>query len=155
MAASASQLRSFKRRLARDLGPQHVYVLDAHLLMLKDRMFLDRVAKIIRGERVNAEWALQQVVARFREAFAAIEDSYLREKAGDMEDIGQRVLRNLVGESAEQVTSEAMKILGSQGYLSGNSVEQAYRCAKYGQIAGTSTEIARVKIGDMAMGLRN
>jgi len=104
VAASASQLRSFKRRLARDLGPQHVYVLDAHLMMLKDRMLLDGVARIIRGERVNAEWALQQVVARFREAFAAIEDPYLREKAGDMEDIGQRVLRNLVGASHEQVT---------------------------------------------------
>jgi alkylation response protein AidB-like acyl-CoA dehydrogenase len=58
-------------------------------------------------------------------------------------------------ESAEQVASEAMKILGSAGYLAGNAVEQAFRCAKYGQIAGTSTEIARVKIGDTALGLRN
>jgi alkylation response protein AidB-like acyl-CoA dehydrogenase len=58
-------------------------------------------------------------------------------------------------ESAEQVACEAMKILGGAGYLSGNAVEQAFRCAKYGQIAGTSTEIARVKIGDTALGLRN
>jgi alkylation response protein AidB-like acyl-CoA dehydrogenase len=58
-------------------------------------------------------------------------------------------------ESAEQVTGEAMKILGGAGYVSGNAVEQAFRCAKYGQIAGTSTEIARVKIGDTALGLRN
>jgi phosphotransferase system enzyme I (PtsI) len=104
VAAAASQLRTFKRRLARDLGPQHVYILDAHLLMLKDRMLLDGVAKIIRGERVNAEWALQQVIARFREAFESIEDLYLREKAGDMEDIGQRLLHNLVGAPHEQVT---------------------------------------------------
>ncbi len=104
VAASASQLRSFRRRLARDLGPQHVYILDAHLLMLKDRMLVDGVAKLIRDERANAEWALQQVIARFREAFAAIDEAYLREKAGDMEDIGQRVLRNLVGEPHEQVT---------------------------------------------------
>jgi alkylation response protein AidB-like acyl-CoA dehydrogenase len=57
-------------------------------------------------------------------------------------------------EAAEQVTSEAMKILGGSGYLSGNSVEHSYRCAKYGQIAGTSTEIARVKIGDTALGIK-
>jgi len=104
VALSVSQLRTFKRRLARDLGPQHVYILDAHLLMLKDRMLLDGVAKIIRGEGVNAEWALQQVIARFREAFESIEDAYLREKAGDMEDIGQRLLHNLVGATHEQVT---------------------------------------------------
>ena len=72
VAASVAQLRTFKRRLARDLGPQHVYILDAHLLMLKDRMLLDGVAKIIRSERVNAEWALQQVIAQFREAFESI-----------------------------------------------------------------------------------
>jgi alkylation response protein AidB-like acyl-CoA dehydrogenase len=58
-------------------------------------------------------------------------------------------------ESAEQVASEAMKILGGAGYIAGNAVEQSFRCAKYGQIAGTSTEIARVKIGDTALGLRN
>jgi len=58
-------------------------------------------------------------------------------------------------ESAEQVSSEALKILGGAGYIAGNIVERAYRCAKYGQIAGTSTEIARVKIGDAALGYRN
>lgn len=58
-------------------------------------------------------------------------------------------------ESAEQICSEALKILGGSGYISGNRAEQAYRCAKFGQIAGTSTEIARVKIGDAALGYRN
>ncbi len=58
-------------------------------------------------------------------------------------------------ESSETVTGEALRILGGAGYLAGNDVERAYRCAKYGQIAGTSTEIARVKIGDNALGLRN
>jgi alkylation response protein AidB-like acyl-CoA dehydrogenase len=58
-------------------------------------------------------------------------------------------------ESAEQVASESMKILGGAGYIVGNDVEQAFRCTKYGQIAGTSTEIARMKIGDTALGLRN
>ena len=58
------------------------------------------------------------------------------------------------GESSEQICSEAMKILGGSGYISGNPAELAYRCAKYGQIAGTSTEIARVKLGDAALGYR-
>ncbi|MFW5901983.1 MAG: acyl-CoA dehydrogenase family protein [Thermodesulfobacteriota bacterium] len=58
-------------------------------------------------------------------------------------------------EAAEQIASEALKILGGAGFTAGNPVEQAYRCAKYGQIAGTSTEIARVNIGDAALGYRN
>ncbi len=58
-------------------------------------------------------------------------------------------------ESAEQISSAAMQILGGSGYISGNRAERAWRCAKYAQITGTSTEIARVQIGDAALGHRN
>ena len=51
-------------------------------------------------------------------------------------------------EAAESVASNAVQILGGNGYIRGNKVEQAYRDAKFIQIAGTSTERARVKIGD-------
>jgi alkylation response protein AidB-like acyl-CoA dehydrogenase len=55
-------------------------------------------------------------------------------------------------ESAEKIAGQALQILAGQGYQRGNKAECAYRCAKYTQIAGTSTEIARVKIGDRALG---
>ena len=55
-------------------------------------------------------------------------------------------------ESAEEVASHALQILGGQGYLSGNPAEEAYRDAKYLQIAGTSTEISRMKIADGVLG---
>lgn len=57
-------------------------------------------------------------------------------------------------ESAEKVAGQALQILGGEGYQRGNPAERAYRCAKYAQIAGTSTEIARVKIGDAVLGYR-
>ena len=55
-------------------------------------------------------------------------------------------------EAAEKVSGWALQILSGEGYISGNPAERAYRCAKYNQIAGTSTEISRVKIGDAATG---
>ena len=55
-------------------------------------------------------------------------------------------------EAAEKVSGWALQILSGAGYISGNPAERAYRCAKYNQIAGTSTEISRVKIGDAAIG---
>ncbi|MBL0713383.1 MAG: acyl-CoA dehydrogenase, partial [Desulfosarcina sp.] len=57
-------------------------------------------------------------------------------------------------ESAERVAGEALRILGAQGYRSGSAAEGAYRAAKLTQISGTSTEIARVRIGDEALGYR-
>jgi alkylation response protein AidB-like acyl-CoA dehydrogenase len=55
-------------------------------------------------------------------------------------------------EAAETVASQALQILSGQGYCAGGPAERAYRCAKYGQVAGISSEIARVKIGDAALG---
>jgi alkylation response protein AidB-like acyl-CoA dehydrogenase len=51
-------------------------------------------------------------------------------------------------ESAEKVASQALQILGGQGYIRGNPAESGYRDAKYLQIAGTSSEISRMKIAD-------
>ena len=51
-------------------------------------------------------------------------------------------------ESAEKSASYALQILGGRGYLSGNPAEEGYREAKYLQIAGTSSEISRMKIAD-------
>jgi alkylation response protein AidB-like acyl-CoA dehydrogenase len=51
-------------------------------------------------------------------------------------------------ESAEEVASQALQILGGYGYVDGNPAEEGYRNAKYLQIAGTSTEISRMKIAD-------
>ncbi|WP_319407299.1 acyl-CoA dehydrogenase [uncultured Desulfosarcina sp.] len=57
-------------------------------------------------------------------------------------------------EAAESVAGKALQILSGEGYRSGGAAERAYRCAKFGQIAGISTEIARVRIGDAALGRR-
>jgi alkylation response protein AidB-like acyl-CoA dehydrogenase len=51
-------------------------------------------------------------------------------------------------ESAEAIASQALQVLGEQGYRLGNAAEESYRDAKYLQIAGTSSEISRMKIGD-------
>jgi alkylation response protein AidB-like acyl-CoA dehydrogenase len=73
-------------------------------------------------------------------------------ETGDREtEILGRCAKVFCAESAERVTSASMQILGQQGYLRGNPAEEGYRNAKYLQIAGTSTEISRVKIGDGVM----
>ena len=67
-------------------------------------------------------------------------------------DVLARCAKIFCSESAEAVASSGLQILGVSGCLSGNPVEEAYRDAKYLQIAGTSTEISRMKLGDGIMG---
>lgn len=55
-------------------------------------------------------------------------------------------------ESTETLASQTLQILGGYGYIGDNPAEEGYRDAKYLQIAGTSSEISRMKIGDGVLG---
>jgi phosphotransferase system enzyme I (PtsI) len=96
------QLLAIKSRAEKELGVEHAYIFDAHLLMLEDRKLLDDVEKYIREERVNAEWAVKVAADRLLAVYAEIKDDYLRERGSDIEDVTQRILVALSGESPDQ-----------------------------------------------------
>jgi alkylation response protein AidB-like acyl-CoA dehydrogenase len=56
--------------------------------------------------------------------------------------------KTFCAESAEQVASHALQVLGGNGLIRGNAAEESYSSAKYLQVAGTSSEISRMKIGE-------
>ena len=92
------QLLAIKARAERELGLEHAYIFDAHILMLEDRKLLDDVEQFIRDERSNAEWAVKVVADRILVVYAEIKDDYLRERGSDIEDVTQRILNALSGE---------------------------------------------------------
>jgi phosphotransferase system enzyme I (PtsI) len=92
------QLLGIKARAEKELGVEHAYIFDAHLLMLEDRKLLDEVEKYISEERVNAEWAVKVAADRILAIYAEIKDDYLRERGSDIEDVTQRILVALSGE---------------------------------------------------------
>ena len=58
-------------------------------------MLLGRALALIREERVNAEWAVHRAFEEIEQVFDAIEDPYLRERKGDVEDVVGRLRMNL------------------------------------------------------------
>ena len=95
------QLLEVQRRVSEGMGAAEGGIFDAHLLVLEDRTLVEEVARIIHDEQVNAEFAFQTVAERYAATLAAIEDEYLRERAGDMRDVTLRVLNNLLGLEVE------------------------------------------------------
>src|SRR6266436_4557388 len=63
--------------------------------MLDDPMVLPRAENIVREQRVNAEWAVQQVFHEFSAVFDDFADPYLRERQGDVADLVGRLRMNL------------------------------------------------------------
>lgn len=91
------QLQDIKVRLAKELGYEHSFILDAHLLMLEDKRLIQELEHEIRTTRVNAEWAVRSVADRAIEAYKQVNDPYLRERTSDLEDVATRLLTILSG----------------------------------------------------------
>ncbi|OFW17675.1 MAG: phosphoenolpyruvate--protein phosphotransferase [Acidobacteria bacterium RIFCSPLOWO2_02_FULL_65_29] len=89
------QLVEIRARVARRRGPELAALFDAQLLMLDDPMLVPRAAALVRGELVNAEWAVQQLFHDLSSEFDEVADPYFRERKGDVADLVGRLTMNL------------------------------------------------------------
>ena len=110
-AEARAQLAEIKVRLAGELGYEHSYILDAHLLMLEDEGLIGEIEQDIRARRVNAEWAVRDVTDRVISAYKQVKDSYLRERSSDIEDVASRLLAILSGHAKFDLTKLDQNII--------------------------------------------
>ncbi len=94
---SRDQLVALREKVAQELGADQAAIFEAHLMMLEDPVFIPEVKAVIRQGLIRAEYALFKVVEKHVQNFNAIEDPYLKERAVDLKDIGERIAGNLLG----------------------------------------------------------
>jgi phosphotransferase system enzyme I (PtsI) len=92
------QLKRIQKDLEQRAGMGDASILDAHLMVLDDRVFIEEVITGVKKDLKNAEWIVQIVSEKYASVLAAVEDDYLRERVADIKDVARRVMRNLVGE---------------------------------------------------------
>jgi len=90
-----SQLVVLKNQLTERLGEGHSYILEAQTLMLDDNLLRANTVDTIRREKVNAEWALGETASKLTGLFNSMENTLLRERVADVEDVIGRVQANL------------------------------------------------------------
>lgn len=111
------ELQGVKSRAENELGKEHAYVFDAHLLLLEDAKLIARVEGHISQELANAEWSVKVVGDQLISVYSEIKDSYLRERAADIEDVVQRLLRSLSGENRRPGKLAEDSVIVSQDLL--------------------------------------
>jgi len=89
------QITELQKEVLERSGSEHAGIFEAHLLVLEDHTVLDEVFETVEKEGVNVDTALWSVFQRYVESLRNVEDSYLRERAVDLEDVLRRILRNL------------------------------------------------------------
>ncbi len=100
---SEEQLLDIQKNLRKAKITEPVYVIDVHILILKDKAFSNRTVKYIRDQGINAEWALRMTLDHYKKIFEGVQDDYISSRVSDVQYVVQRILRNLSGEKHEMV----------------------------------------------------
>src|SRR5262245_7385190 len=92
---SREQLKRMQSELRKNSGPESSFLIDAHLLVLQDRLFVDRIIEKVETDCINSEWAIQQVSDELFQAYDRLNEEYLHERRATLDDIVRRLLHNL------------------------------------------------------------
>lgn len=91
------------------VGEANAAIFEVHQMMLEDEDYLDSVRNIIEAQSVNAEFAVATTGDNFARMFADMDDDYMKERAADVKDISERVIRVLSQKEEKVNTSGAEK----------------------------------------------
>lgn len=102
---SIEQLEEIKERANHELGEDKGAIFEAHQLILQDPELIKQTRQKIDKEQLNAEYAFKEVVDKFVMTFEAMDNEYMKERAADIKDVSERVLRNLTGQQIIDLSS--------------------------------------------------
>jgi len=105
-----AQFVSLRNRLPDTLKDQ-AFILDSHLMILKDSMLRDSTINKILGEKINAEWALKKTFEEIRGIFEQIDDDYISKRISDVENVTERLLRTLSGDSNHSLSKINQRVI--------------------------------------------
>jgi len=91
------EIIELQKRIATEMGQDEAQIFDAHLLVLEDRMLIEEVISHLKQDRLNVAYIFSEVLKKYINVFSKIEDEYLKERIADINDVGKRILRNLLG----------------------------------------------------------
>ncbi len=91
------EIIELQKRISTDMGQEEALIFDAHLLVLEDRMLIEEVISRLKKDQLNVAFIFSEVLKKYISVFSQIEDEYLKERTADINDVGKRILRNLLG----------------------------------------------------------
>lgn len=168
--AAVEQLNSIHQRALKSLGEEKAAIFEGHLMILEDEELEEEIIDYLRSNKVNASVAANKIIDQQVEMLSEIDDEYLKERAGDIRDIGNRLIKNILGMhivDLGDITEESIlvaydltpsetaqlnleKVLGFITDIGGRTSHTSImaRSLELPAIVGTNDVTARVNTGD-------
>lgn len=94
---SKLEINDMKKEISEVIGEEESSIFDAHIAILDDPVFMREVQGIITRQYKAAEVAVKEAIDKFAEMFDLLDDDYMKERALDIKDVGNRLLKHLLG----------------------------------------------------------
>ncbi|MBW4840549.1 MAG: phosphoenolpyruvate--protein phosphotransferase [Paenibacillaceae bacterium] len=94
---SKTEIEVMKNEIKETVGAEESGIFDAHLAILEDPVFMSEIRGIIERQYKAAEVAVKEAIDHFVTMFDLLDDEYMKERALDIKDVGNRLLKHLLG----------------------------------------------------------
>lgn len=94
---SKTEIEFMKNEIKETVGVAESSIFDAHIAILEDPVFMSEIQGIIERQYKAAEVAVKEAIDHFVTMFDLLDDEYMKERALDIKDVGNRLLKHLLG----------------------------------------------------------
>lgn len=117
------QLKGLYEKALQEVGEVNAMIFDVHQMMLDDLDYVEPITNIIETQKVNAEFAVATTGDNLSEVFASMDDAYMKERAADIKDISNRVIRILQGRETSGPDNDEPVILVAEDLAPSETVQ--------------------------------
>lgn len=100
---SRTEIESIKQDISDLIGEEESNIFNAHLAILEDPVFMNEIQNLMQRQYKAAEVAVKETIDKFVSMFDLLDDDYMKERAADIKDVGNRLLKHLLGAWEETV----------------------------------------------------
>ena len=106
-ALAIDELEKLFEKAREEIGEEEAQIFSIHKMMVEDEYYNESVLNIIEKQKMNAETAVLMTSSNFEKLFRKIDNAYMRERAGDIKDVSDRIVALLKGKKRVIPTAEA------------------------------------------------
>lgn len=118
-----TELADLYEKALKEVGETNAMIFEVHQMMLDDLDYIESITNIIETQSINAEFAVATTGDNFSQMFAAMDDAYMKERAADVKDVSNRVIRILQGVESNNLAGDVPFILVAEDLAPSETVQ--------------------------------
>lgn len=121
--SAKTELQGLYEKALQEVGEASAMIFEVHQMMLDDLDYVESVTNMIETQKINAEFAVAHTGDNFSQIFSSMDDEYMKERAADVKDISNRVVRILQGRETGGLDGDEPVILAADDLAPSETVQ--------------------------------